>query len=131
MPALSQDLEFTTYTNTASVQVVYPNTASTMLVYNSAWAKGDGYYGSSDGLHTVVYTIDTTFVGTVTMQASLATWPEESDWFNVVGTTSNYTPLSNLNFTQVDYYNFTGNFVWIRGQVQIAAGSVQSISYNH
>jgi hypothetical protein len=131
MPALSQNLEFVGYTGTASVQLVYPNTASTALVYNSAPVKGDGYYGSSDGLHTVTYTLDTTFVGTVTMQASLATAPQESDWFNVAGTTSEYTVFSNLQFTQVDYYNFTGNFVWVRGRVQIASGSVQIISYNH
>jgi hypothetical protein len=131
MPALSENLEFITYTNTSSVQIIYPNTASTMLVYNSAPVKGDGYYGPSDGLHTVTYTFDPTFIGTVTMQATLATDPTEADWFNIQGTTSTYTRFSDLTFTQVDYYNFTGNFVWVRGQVQIAAGLVQVISYNH
>ena len=131
MPALSENLEFVTYTNTASVQVVYPNTASNTMVYSSMPVKGDGYYGPSDGLHTVTYTLDPTFVGTVTMQATLATHPVDSDWFDIRDTTSNYTRFSNLQFTQVDYYNFTGNFVWVRGQVQISAGSVQVISYNH
>jgi len=131
MSALSQNLEFITYTNTASVQVIYPNTASTMQVYNSIPVKGDGYYGASDGLHTVTYTLDPTFIGTVTMQASLATDPADNDWVNIYDVTSTYTRFSNLTFTQVDYYNFTGNFVWIRAQVQIAAGLVQVISYNH
>ena len=31
----------------------------------------------------------------------------------------------------IDYYNFTGNFVWVRGVVIIEAGTVNSILYNH
>jgi len=131
MPALSQPLNFSIYNTTSSSQVVYPNTATGVMVYYSQPAKGDGYYGSSDGLHTVMYTMNTNFIGTVTMQASLATTPVDSDWFSVDDVTSSYTAMSNLQFTQIDYYNFTGNFVWVRGVVQISAGTVDSILYNH
>jgi hypothetical protein len=138
MPALSQGLEFVTYTNTASVQVVYPLFTSTQetLVYKSIKAKGDGYYGGSDGLHTVMYTYDSNFVGTVTMQATLATDPAETDWFNIADTTTELTENS-VNYNNIDvtvqseYRNFTGNFVWVRGYVAIDSGQVQSIFLNH
>ena len=138
MPALSQGLEFVTYTNTASVQVVYPLFTSTQetLVYKSIKAKGDGYYGGSDGLHTVMYTYDSNFVGTVTMQATLATDPAETDWFDIVNTTTELTENS-VNYNNIDvtiqseYRNFTGNFVWVRGYVAIDSGQVQSIFLNH
>jgi hypothetical protein len=31
----------------------------------------------------------------------------------------------------MDIYNFTGNFVWVRGHLSIDAGSVMYINYNH
>lgn len=138
MPSLAQGLEFVTYTNTASVQVTYPLFTSTneTLVYKSIPAKGDGYFGNSDGLHTVMYTYDSNFIGTITMQASLATDPVEADWFDVTGTTEEQTETSSFYngltvATQSKYYNFTGNFVWVRGVVAIEAGQVDSILYNH
>jgi hypothetical protein len=131
MPSLAQSLSFITYTNTASTQVVYPNSTDTTIVYYSDPVKGDGYYGASDGLHTVMYTLDINFIGTVTMQASLASQPVETDWFEISDISSSYNDMSNLQSTQVDYYNFTGNFVWVRGVVIIEAGTVNSILYNH
>ena len=131
MPALSQGLEFNIYNSTSSVAVVYPNSGTTTMIYNSYPAKGSGYYGSSTGLHTVMYTATEDFIGTVTMQASLASAPQESDWFNVVDATSTYVRMNMRNTSTVDCYNFSGNFVWVRGQVLIDNGSVQSILYNH
>ena len=138
MSSLAQGLEFITYTNTASVQVTYPLFTATneTLVYKSIPAKGDGYFGSSDGLHTVMYTYDSNFIGTITMQASLATAPTEADWFDITDTSEQQTetnPFYNGNsvMTQSTYHNFTGNFVWVRGVVVIEAGQVDSIYYNH
>lgn len=131
MSALSVALEFTNYLNTASVAVQYPNSGTGVMVYKSQWAQGDGYYGSGSGLHTVMYTCTADFVGTVTMQATLATNPVEADWFNVIGTTSTYKVLNNRNTSTVDVYNFTGNFVWVRGHVDINDGQMQSVLYNH
>lgn len=130
MPALSENLKFIVNT-TSTVAIYYPNTATNMLVYNSDSHKGDGYYGASDGLHTVTYTLAPTFVGTVTMQASLASNPVESDWFNIQDTTQTYTRFDSRDFTTVDYFNFTGNFVWVRGRVSIVDGAVEAVSYNH
>lgn len=134
MPALSESLLFTPATSvgtTATVAVVYPNTATNTLIYTSQKTKGDGYFGSSDGLHTVMYVANSSFVGTVTMQATLATEPTNSDWFTVNDTSSTYTALNIRSTSTVDIHNFTGNFVWVRGYVAINAGSVFMVQYNH
>jgi hypothetical protein len=130
MPAFSQNLTFTIGTST-TVLVDYPNTATTTLNYISDKVKGDGYFGNGDGLHTVAYTASRYFHGTVTMQATLASQPIESDWFNVQATSSTYTSLNVRNTSTVDIYNFNGNFVWVRGVVAIDEGAVLAIQYNH
>lgn len=130
MPALSQSLEFTINSAT-TVGFTYPNSATTTLVYASEKQKGDGYYGASDGFHTVTYTLAPTFVGTVTMEASLATDPTESDWFTVQNTSATYTILNSRSTSTVDYFNFTGNFVWVRGKVVFDDGAVEAIQLNH
>lgn len=130
MPALSQSLTFT-QNSTSTVVVDYPNTGTTTIVYLSDKVKGDGYFRGSDGLHTVMYTTSYNFLGTVTMQASLASAPTEADWFNVADTTSTFI-VSNVRTTStINLHNFTGNFVWVRGRIAIDQGAVSSIRYNH
>ena len=130
MPALSQSLEFVVNT-TSTVSIMYPNSTSTVMIYVSDKVKGDGYYGGSDGLHTVTYTCAPTFVGTVTMQASLSSAPTDADWFTVPNTDVRYTVFEDRSTSTVDYYNFQGNYVWLRGCVTIADGAVEVIHYNH
>lgn len=144
MPALSQSLTFTV-NNTSSVSINYPNTGTTALTYYSDRLKGDGYYGSSDGFHSVQLQV-TNFIGKVEMQASLAVEPTTSDWFTAelsigggsVDTTGLFTPynVDALQWTQstttVKTYNFSGNFVWVRGKIsEFTQGTVNSIKYNH
>jgi hypothetical protein len=135
MPALSTQLRFyiNSGTSTAtSVQIpsaaVAPDGSSN---FYSLPEKGDGYFGSFDGLHTITYTVTPNFVGTMYMQATLATNPQENDWFTVT-TTTNYTAPA---ATTTNYVNFTGNFVWIRAVVNRNTvqpnGTVQFINYNH
>lgn len=130
MPALSQSLSFTVGTET-TVVVNYPNTGTNTLVYKSERVKGDGYFGGSDGFHTVMYTAHPTFVGTMTVQATLASEPTEIDWFNVANVARNYRLIDTRSTSTVDIYNFTGNFVWVRGYIEIDQGSVSSIRLNH
>jgi hypothetical protein len=149
MPALSQNLTFQLTngnTTTNSVELVYPNTTSTALVYVSDRIKGDGYFGGSDGFHTVMWEV-TDFVGSVEIQGTLATEPLEVDWSTInltfpgnvysVDTTglasavglgiSNY----NTQTTAIKTYNFVGNFVWLRGRISnFTEGTVNSISIN-
>ena len=71
--------------------------------------RGDGYYGRSDGVHTVQYDY-TGLTGTITIQGTLATSPTDTDWFDVASITASQE-------TDVKYANFTGNFVFIRAKV--------------
>lgn len=94
--------------------------------------RGDGYYGRSDGLHTIQYRI-TGFQGSITIQGSLTELPEDSDWFDLtlenpgefsidttglisrtaLTTTVEYSSATTVNET----YNFTGNLMWIRAVI--------------
>ena len=131
MPSLSQTLIFHTTSGTNTTLVNYPNTGSGILSFISDRVKGDGYFGGSDGFHTVAYNTNRYFIGTVTMQATLASEPIESDWFDVANTSVSYSQFNNRSQSSIDTFNFTGNLVWVRGSVRIGEGSVASIQYNH
>ena len=85
--------------------------------------KGDGYYGRSDGFHSVQYTYNG-FTGTISIQGTLAVEPVEADWFDV----HTYTAAQE---TSSAIANFTGNYVWIRAKVVYTDGTVSSIVLNH
>jgi len=149
MPALSQNLIFkipnggTTYD---SVSVQYPNSGQGPLVYVSDRVKGDGYFGNSDGVHTVFWSVGE-FVGTIEIQGTLAISPGDNDW-----TTVKLTDPSNRFYidttglvtgavvesnryttptTDIKSYNFTGNFVWLRAQIsEFEQGVMNGISIN-
>lgn len=144
MPSLSQSLTFTV-NSTSTVVLDYPNTGTTALVYSSNPVKGDGYFGGSDGFHTVQINLSN-FVGKIEMQGSLASAPVESDWFTTSLGTNNSTVdttgiLREINISYVEYliattniksYNFIGNYVWVRAKVSDwTEGTVNSIMINH
>ena len=149
MSALSQNLIFRVAngnTTTNTVQVVYPANTSSALTLVSEPVKGNGYFSNSDGLHTVFWKI-TQFVGSIEVQSTLESNPTDSDWFTVKlnNTNVNYTvdttgliPASSIDKIQYfspnsisKSYNFTGNFVWIRGKISNwTQGTVNSISIN-
>jgi hypothetical protein len=89
--------------------------------------KGDGYYGNADGLHTVAYICSDDFVGTIKMQASLATDPDNAvDWFDIDDTAVG----DGSSVVATTFKNFTGNFVWLRSVVSVETGSVTKIQLN-
>ena len=91
--------------------------------------KADGYFGLTDGLHTVSYNT-TAFDGTIKMQGTLAQTPSENDYFDISGTTIDSSNIdgSTLAFSA----NFTGNFVWVRAKITgMSAGEVTKILFNH
>jgi hypothetical protein len=104
----------------------YPPYDGTNPNFHSDKLKGNGYYGYTDGLHTVQYqTIG--FVGTIITQASLATDPTDADWFDITETQL----LASTANTSTIAYSFTGNFVWCRISVRnFSAGSIQKVLYN-
>lgn len=107
--------------------------------------RGDGYYGRSDGFHTIQVSLNG-FIGKIEIQGTLAVDPAEADWFTVelgTGTMSVDTTgaLAEQNITSIEYtenttnvksYNFTGNYVWVRAKVSNwTDGTVNSIKLNH
>ena len=139
MSALSTQFLFAIGTGTmtaTSVSIpsaaVAPNGSTTFF---SAKQQGDGYYGASDGLHTITYTVTPNFAGDMSMQASLATSPQDVDWFTVTNTTVSYAFPIVPATTTTNYVNFTGNFVWVRARVYRTLdqpnGSLLFINYNH
>jgi len=107
--------------------------------------KGDGYYGRSDGLHTIQVDLNG-FLGKIEIQGTLAINPVETDWFTLeLGTGSQSVDTTGLiteqNITYVEYttstssvkaYNFTSNCVWIRAKItNWTDGTINSIRLNH
>ena len=106
---------------------VYPPYDGSSTTWSSNKFKGNGYYGYTDGLHTVSYKLSG-FIGILKFQATLVTNPTESDWFDVTGTSigDGTTAISGTTF-----YNFTGNFVWCRAHItNFSAGNIQQVLYN-
>ena len=65
------------------------------------------------------------FIGTITIQGTLATSPTDADYFAVATTTQDSTTGSIIE-------NFTGNYVWVRAVVSNwTSGAITSISLNH
>lgn len=145
MPALSQTFTYTVNTNTVT-SLIYPSEGQiSLLSYTSHPLKGDGYYGSSDGLHTVQIKT-TNFIGKIVVQATLEVTPTETDWFdvnlesdtNIVDTTGSSTKKIQIELvytqptTLFKIYNFEGNFVHVRVKVSnFAQGILNEIRYNH
>ena len=100
----------------------HPGDSTTETVTGNNF-KGDGYYGRSDGVHTIQYDY-VGLTGTITIQATLATTPADADWFDV-------DTVTVANQTEVKYVNFTGNFVYIRAKLVYTDGTVNSIRLNH
>ena len=100
----------------------HPGDSSNQTVTGEKY-KGDGYYGRSDGFHTVQYSFNG-LTGTISIQATLANDPVDTDWFEV----HSYTAAQETN-SKIS--NFTGNYVWIRSIVTYTDGTVNSIVLNH
>lgn len=105
---------------TILAETTHPGDSTLQTVEGTAF-KGDGYYSRADGFHTVQINV-TGFVGTVTIQATLATNPNADDWFSIVTHTES---------TGSFLHNFTGNYVWVRAKVEYTDGTVNSVQLNH
>jgi len=149
MPSLSKSFKFSVYngigTTATSVAVAYPlypiGTTGTQN-FTSSPEQGAGYYGTTNGLHTLVVNTTPTFVGTATVQATLAVDPQETDWFNVADAEFVYTVDSPGYIepnrvgaiqgpTRTEHVNFNGQFTWLRAKIAIDSGAIITISYNY
>ena len=90
--------------------------------------KGDGYYGRSDGVHTVQTRV-TSLIASVKIQATLATTPADTDWVDIETVVNGDGSTA---ITQGYLTNFTGNYVWIRIAVtNFTAGTINTIILGH
>jgi hypothetical protein len=108
----------------------YDNEPSTF--FYSEKQKGAGYHRYNDGVHTVVFQFDN-FKGSVKMQATLALYPGDNDWFDVTYDTIS-TSLDALDSTPLvgtANCTFTGKFTWIRAAYQLEQGTITEIRYNY
>lgn len=127
-----------------SETILYSSSYTDSATLQSDKVKGDGYYGMSDGLHTIMIDLNG-FVGTIKIQGSLAQEPTEADWFMIeldrgavsLDTTGKASALveTSLTYTSAETsiksYNATGNFVWIRADISDwSAGTISRIELN-
>lgn len=104
---------------------------SSVQILTSDKFKGDGYYGRSDGFHTVQYNVSG-FIGTIQIEATLAIEPTADDWFTVTGTAHTSVGDNDINNTGGFVYNFTGNYVWVRAVItNWTDGVIKNIFLNH
>ena len=97
----------------ASSTVILTNKAE--MSYTGDKSRGDGFYGYSDGLHTVSFHVND-FTGRIWLQATLLDTPTEADWFNIaLATATEYLQIDASSVTQGA--TFTGNFVYIRAKI--------------
>ena len=84
--------------------------------------RGDNYYGYTDGFHTIQVTYSQ-FVGRLRIQATLSLEPSDSDWFDIVPSTTAGTEFNSAGYVQFnsnnpadksEAYTFQGNFTYIR-----------------
>jgi len=99
--------------------------------------KGAGYHKNNDGVHTVVYSLNS-FIGTIKIQGTLAEYPGEDDWVDVEFTdaTTEIAGDSTLYGAadSTDYINsksFVGKFKWIRAVYNVQNGRIVQIRFNH
>ena len=91
------------------------------LDYTGDSVRGDGFYGFSDGIHTVQITI-ADFIGRIYLQGTLASTPTETDWFNIkVNGNDDYITYgvgAGTGVTSTIAYTFQGNMVYLRAKVE-------------
>ena len=92
-----------------------------LLDYTGDSVRGDGFYGFSDGIHTVQITV-TDYIGRIYIQGTLASDPVEADWFNIkVNGNDDYITYgvgAGTGVTSTLAYTFQGNMVYLRAKVE-------------
>lgn len=96
-------------------------------------SKGWGYHRRlGPAVHTAQVSYQE-FKGEIKFQATLALYPGEEDWFDVIydNNESNITMTDSTAATASQIRTFTGNFVYIRAAYRLEQGTILEIRYNH
>lgn len=99
-----------------TTKTVFTIDAADDITFFSDKVKAGGFYGFTNGDHTVSLKL-TEFTGRIYIEASLATDPNENDWFVVPITENVFAELpepTDPPFNGSVFYNFKVNAVWIR-----------------
>lgn len=107
-----------------SIQML-PNTSG-KLNYDGDAIRADGWYGFTDGLHTIaIYIVN--FTGRIVIEASLADSPTDDDWFPVQINGTDYmqfpkdptrpTGQRGSGDSATIGLNVIGNYTWMRARV--------------
>lgn len=103
---------------------------TTTLPIISSVAKGAGYYGSSQPMHTVIYSTANNWIGELRMQATLVTKPTDNDWFDIKSTV--FGDGINIQPDGATAISFTGNFVWVRAKItKFTSGQINRVQFTH
>lgn len=105
----------TTTTQTMLSNVVFGQASgnydgSSQLFYSNA-VPAANYYGGNGSIQTLFYNLSS-FVGTITIQATLNDLPEQAQWFDISERGDGVNPDTGLTSATV-----TGNFSWVRARV--------------
>tara|TARA_B100000965_G_scaffold108490_1_gene89677 strand:+ start:4618 stop:4995 length:378 start_codon:yes stop_codon:yes gene_type:complete len=99
------------------------NSAVTMLTHTASMSytgsdiKADGYYGYTDGLHTVAIKING-FYGRIYIEGTLEKTPTTDDWFPLqLSGNSDYLDYGSGKTTATVGKTFYGNFTYLRARV--------------
>ena len=85
------------------------------MSYTSEPARGDGFYGFSDGLHTISFHVKN-FTGKIFVEATLVEEPTENDWF-LINLMIDQKFIQWDNETEALGVSVIGNFVYVRVKV--------------
>lgn len=103
--------------------IMLPNTQGQLTVVGDK-IRADGWYGYTDGLHTVaIYLVN--FTGRIWFEASIANDPIDGDWFPVIVGGSDHlsfpkyleAPTGTTGDTGTIGLNISGNYTWLRVRI--------------
>lgn len=96
------------------------------MTYTGSKARGDGFYGFADGLHTISFHVNN-FTGRIHLDATLVEDPIEDDWFPI--SLEINTPYIQFDASSITKgVSFVGNFVYVRARVDRAYQANQTYS---
>lgn len=120
-----------TYSTVAVLENVVYGTASgnydgsSQLFFSNA-VPAANYYAGNGSIQTLLYNLST-FVGVVTVQATLSDLPEQAHWFDISERGDGSTVDSGVTTATV-----TGNFSWIRARVEgFDAGTITAVTVSY
>jgi hypothetical protein len=110
----------------------YSNDSQPTVESYSDKQKGAGHHKFNDSVHTAVFELDN-FVGSIKLQGTLALYPGNDDWVDIVYDTAshNLTALDSTPVVAVANATFTGKFVWIRAAYTLEQGVITQIRFKY